>query len=293
MLSGKEGRRAQDKTYFKELFSEQTEIEHWESIYDHQDFCGACLRLRMNQALSWLDDSNLSKNSMILDAGCGAGKVTRETAEREHNVFGMDYSYGMIKKANRICNTERKLNVKFLEGDIESLPFKDSSFDMVICLGVITYLESEEKALRELSRVLKLQGILILSSLNKAHLAKYFDFPLLIRNALQKIFGYRIAFWKKRAKVKRDSGSKRRYFTPYLRNSLELQGFKVLEYTTVPLGLLTFYGREIPPKKINIKITMFLEKFLNVPLIGPLGGLCIFRVKKSPFVNPNESGLLK
>jgi len=196
------------------------------------------------------------------------------------------------------------LGVKFSQVDVESLPFKDSSFDTIVCLGVITYLESVEKTLREFSRILRPGGVLILSSLNKAHLAMYLDIPILVgdvldismkfaRKTLKKILGTRIASriatWRKRTEIKEAPPVYRRYFTPKLKTSLELQGFSVLEYTTVPLGLLTFFGRTIPPQKINMKMTLFLERFLNVPLIGPLGGMCIFRVRKSSIGRPNES----
>ena len=77
----------------------------------------------------------------------------------------MDYSLGMLAKANRICNTDNKLAVAFLQGDVETLPLKDSSVDVLICLGVITYLKSEDSALRELERVLKPGGVLIISIL--------------------------------------------------------------------------------------------------------------------------------
>lgn len=283
------------KEYFHEIFSDQTEIDHWQSVYNWQDFSGVCCRARMNQALSWLDASNLPEQSVILDAGCGAGILAREVAKRGYKVFGMDYSYGMVERARNVCNSNKKLDVEFLQGDIESMPFEDSSFDMILCLGVITYLESEEKALRELSRVLKPRGILVLSSLNKVYLTKYLDLPVLVKNGLREIFGSRITSWRKRADVKKDYPERtaymRRYFTPHLQKSLELQGFKVLEQTTIPLKLLTFCGWAIPPKKINIKTTMFLEKFSNIPLIGPLGGMCIFRLRKNTFGATDESGL--
>ena len=260
----------------------------------------------MNQTLSWLEASNLSRNSMILDAGCGAGIVTRGLAKRGHIVIGTDYSYDMLEKATSVCNTDRDLRVKFSQVDVESLPFKDASFDMVVCLGVVTYLESEERALHELSRLLRPGGVLILSSLNKAHLVNYLDLPVLVRDVLDRLvklgrntiksiigtrIASRIAIWRrrKRTEIKNRTPVYRRYFTPKLITSLELQGLSVLEYTTVPLGLLTFFGRTIPPQGMNMKVTMFLERFLDVPLIGPLGGMCIFRVRKSPIERPDKS----
>jgi ubiquinone biosynthesis O-methyltransferase len=304
MLMEKKDEKPEVKEHTREFFSHEIEVERWESVYNQQDFSGFCLRARMSQALSWLDASDLSRDSMTLDAGCGAGIVAREVAKRGHQVVGMDYSYDMIEKANSVCNTDGNLRVKFSQADVESLPFKDSSFDMILCLGVITYLESVEKALREFSRILRPGGVLILSSLNKTYLAMYLDLPILVgemlktlvrfaRITLKKILGTRvatrIATWRRRTETPKGPSVYQRYFTPRLKTALELEGFSILEYTTVPLGLLTFFGRTIPPQKINMKMIMFLERFLNVPLIGPLGGMCIFRVRKNPIGRPNES----
>jgi ubiquinone/menaquinone biosynthesis C-methylase UbiE len=207
----------------------------------------------------------------------------------------------MLEKANSTCGTDRKSIEKFLQADIESLPFNDSSFDMIICLGVIAYFKSEEKLLREFSRVLKESGVLILSSLNKAHLVMYFNDPSLVtdilrklaKNTLKRIFGSRIETRKKKTRTESEPPARRRYLTPELENSLQLQGFSVLEHTSVPLELLTFRGRTILPLRANIKITMFLERFSNIPFIGTLGGMCIFRARKNPDGRCKESSLLQ
>lgn len=264
MLTEKKDEKPEVKEHTREFFSHEIEVERWECVYDQQDFSGVCLRARMSQALSWLDASDLSRDSMTLDAGCGAGIVARAVAKRGHQLVGMDYSYDMIEKAKSVCKTDGNLKMKFLQADVESLPFKDSRFDMILRLGVITYLESVEKALREFSRILTPGGVLILSSLNQTYLAVYLDLPILVgsilnillksaRITLEKILGTRIASriatWRKRTEIKEAPPVYRRYYTPKLRTSCELQGFSILEYTTVPLGLLTFFGRTIPPRK--------------------------------------------
>lgn len=280
MLMGGEAEKFTVKEGSKESFSDQTKVDYWESVYDRQDFWGVCYRARKDQALSWLDGSNLSKNSMILDVGCGTGVVTREAARRGYKVFGMDYSYSMVQKCNSACNFKEKLDVGLLQGDMESLPFKDSSFDAIVCLGVITYLKSEEKALCELSRVLKPDGILTLSILNKTHLAKYLDLPLFIGRKLQRALTGRIAPSRKRVETKK-APAPREYFIPGLRNSFKAAGLAESDRAAVPFGPLTFLGRKIFPQRINMKITMFIAKF-HVPFIGSLGGMCLFKLRKGP-----------
>lgn len=127
----------------------------------------------------------------------------------------------ITEKANSVCNTDANLKLKFLQADVESLPLKDSSFDMILCLGVTIHLESVEKALREFPRILTSGGVLVLSSLNRTYLAVYLDLPILVggmlntlvkfaRITLEQILGARIASriatWRKRPEIKEVPG---------------------------------------------------------------------------------------
>lgn len=272
--------KIKEREYFHRLFSNQSNIDYWESIYGRQNFSGISLRKRMYQALSWLGNSNLSKNSKILDVGSGAGMTAKEVANKGYEIFGMDYSYNMIRKAKTVCNVNRKFHISFLQGEIESLPFKDSVFDMVLCLGVISYLKSEQKALHEMSRILKPGGTMILSILNKFSLGKCLDIPVLVKRKLQRIAANRIVSWKKRAEFEENHFTLKSYFMPSLRNSLRIVGFKELDCMAVQYGPLTFFGRKIFPMGINMNVTTFLEKFSNIPVIKSLGNMYLFRLRK-------------
>jgi len=280
MFLGEKAGKLKKQEYLHKLFSNQANIHYWESIYKRKDFWGLSFRKRMYLALSWLDDLNLQKNAKILDIGCGAGVMVREIANRGYEVFGMDYSYDMIKKAKGVCGVNAELNIKFLQGDIESLPFKDSVFDMVSCLGVITYLKSEEKALREMSRIIRPDGILILSILNKVPLAKCLDISVLVKRRLEMALRRKITSQKSRDRNKENYSTLRSYFIPSLRNSLEIAGFRELDCVAVQYGPLTFFGRRIFPEGINISITTFLEEFSNMPVIRSFGNMCLFKLRK-------------
>jgi len=280
MFLREKSEKLKEKEYFHKLFSNQVNIDHWESVYNRQDLLGVCCRKRMYQALSWLGNSNLSKNSKILDVGSGAGMTAKEVANKGYDIFGMDYSYNMIRKAKTVCNVNTEFHISFLQGDIESLPFKDSVFDLVLCLGVITYLKSEQKALHEMSRILKPGGTMILSILNKFSLGKCLDISVLVKRKLQRIAANRIVSWKKRAEFEENHFTLKSYFMPSLRNSLRIAGFKELDCMAVQYGPLTFFGRKIFPMGININITTFLEKFSNIPVIKSLGNMYLFRLRK-------------
>jgi SAM-dependent methyltransferase len=79
---------------------------------------------------------------------------------------------GMIQASRtRIAATYSGDKADLIAGDIESLSFRDSSFDLIIAAGVIEYLETDEKVLHGLHRILKPGGVLILSVRNKVNLS--------------------------------------------------------------------------------------------------------------------------
>ena len=99
---------------------------------------------------------SLPDGSLVLDAGCGNGKnmLIRPTI----NMIGCDVSNTLLE----ICST-KGLNV--VEANIINLPFKDNTFDAVICVAVLHHLSSHERrtqAVKEMLRVVKPGGKLFI-----------------------------------------------------------------------------------------------------------------------------------
>ena len=91
------------------------------------------------------------KNKKILDAGCGDCSQLIEF--KENSLFGVDFSKKMISEARKKCK-----DAKLVIGDIRNLPFKDKSFDIVICIATLHHIKERKeriKALKELKRVCK------------------------------------------------------------------------------------------------------------------------------------------
>ncbi len=86
----------------------------------------------------------------ILDNGCGSGILLKELK----NAYGCDISFDMLKAAKM---------KNLVNADSEKLPFKDKSFDAVFCRGSLHHFHSYEKGLKEIKRVLKKNGKLIIS----------------------------------------------------------------------------------------------------------------------------------
>jgi len=107
------------------------------------------------------------KNSIFLDAGCGNCAHSIRLANRGFFVQAIDFSEAVLEMARENVNAkglEGKISIK--RGDILALPFENETFNYILCWGVLMHIPDLEKAIAELSRVLKLRGILVISEVN-------------------------------------------------------------------------------------------------------------------------------
>ncbi|MFQ6065111.1 MAG: class I SAM-dependent methyltransferase [Candidatus Bathyarchaeia archaeon] len=96
-----------------------------------------------------------------LEAGVGSGRVLVPlTKETGLPLIGLDLSREMLKLAGEKIGSFAKMS-DLLLGDIEVLPFRNSSFDLLLCISTLHYFFSPAIALMEFSRVLKEGGIFI------------------------------------------------------------------------------------------------------------------------------------
>lgn len=92
------------------------------------------------------------KNAKILDVGCAQGYLIAALQNNyNYSVKGVDFSSYAVKKS------EMSVRKKISQGDILNLSFRKDSFDAVICLDVINYLEKDEiaKAIKNLTKIAK------------------------------------------------------------------------------------------------------------------------------------------
>ena len=112
--------------------------------------------------------------SMILDVGCGSGLFFWEVATKSDMVVGVDISRKLLLKAKE--QADGFGNVVVLQADADNLPFKDASFNVVFAFTVLQNMPKPAVMLKELMRVAKLGGRVVVTGLKKAFpLNKFMD----------------------------------------------------------------------------------------------------------------------
>ncbi|MGG3468966.1 class I SAM-dependent methyltransferase [Neobacillus pocheonensis] len=107
-----------------------------------------------------LSNENISKDSIILDAGCGTGQTAAYIYQQyQAKVIGLEINPIMIEKAK---NRFQTLNfpIQLIHGSIEKIPFDDNTFDFILSESVLAFVD-KPTALKEFYRVLKNGGRLI------------------------------------------------------------------------------------------------------------------------------------
>jgi len=121
------------------------------------------LERRLSVFAQLMTEHNLKKSFRILDVGCGAGTYIRLLAERGFQAIGLDYSLPSLQRA-RMADP-RKAGT-YLEGDAYRLPFFDETFEVVVSIGTFQAMENPRKALKEMVRVLRPNGLAVVECLN-------------------------------------------------------------------------------------------------------------------------------
>lgn len=98
----------------------------------------------------------------VLDCAAGTGELSIAAAEKAGHVLCTDMSLQMLERAKKKSAKKGIKNISFEERDIFSLPDEDNTYDVAIAGNVLHLLEEPEKAVKELCRVTKQGGRVIL-----------------------------------------------------------------------------------------------------------------------------------
>ena len=125
-------------------------------------------KLEIEHYQRYLSVRKLVEGKCVLDAACGEGYGSNILAETAKEVIAVDIDEEVIRRARKLY--EKKENLNFIQGNIEKLDLPEHSIDVVVSFETIEHVpeETQKKFLAEIDRVLKKEGILVMSTPNKA-----------------------------------------------------------------------------------------------------------------------------
>lgn len=225
-----------------------------------------CLKRRAKLLLKELDPNPDDK---ILDVGCGDGYYLYLLSNLGNfNLTGIDSD----KKALIAANIQVKnKNMKLILEDIMSMPFKDESFDKIICSEVLEHLDNDKSALIEMKRVLKKNGVLCIT-------VPHWNFPFFwdpVNYVLQRVLkthiknGFWSGVWANHVRL---------YRVGELKKVVRAAGFKIEK-----VECLTHYGLPFNHYLTNIGFRLRTSKKLSKSV----------RDSMSKFSNPSSDGAKK
>lgn len=128
--------------------------QYWEDRYAQEHIAGRDAADFHKQGFWPVLAKQLTKNGTYLDAGCGIGGWVSFLHEEGYTVAGIDEAARTVRA---LTEYNPNLNVKI--APITRIPYPDASFDGVLAIGTLEYLEEQlPQALKEVSRVLRVGG---------------------------------------------------------------------------------------------------------------------------------------
>ncbi len=106
------------------------------------------------------------RGATVLDVGCGGGLLAEEFAGLGCRVTGVDPSTESLETARGHARAGG-LEIEYVEGTGEQLPFPDAAFDAVYCCDVLEHVDDLQRTLDESARVLKPGGVYMYDTINR------------------------------------------------------------------------------------------------------------------------------
>ncbi len=115
------------------------------------------------------------KKMRVLDVGCGTGYTTRGILKLDNlcEVVGIDQNHRQLKKAAKNLFFEQT-RASLSRGDVENLPFANETFDATVSVGAVEYFPDPAMALKEMARVTKEGGKVVVGGPEYNWFRKFF-----------------------------------------------------------------------------------------------------------------------
>lgn len=141
---------------------------HQESIIDQftrQAIPFSKLYAHTNQESLYLlrEMASVSDKDTVLDVACGSGIVSCAFAEVASHVTGIDITPAMLEQAQILAQQKNLINLSWQQGDIETLPFPDATFSLVLSRYAFHHFLQPDVVLSEMVRVCRPGGRILIA----------------------------------------------------------------------------------------------------------------------------------
>lgn len=143
---------------------EKTQLfDEWPEAYDRWFTTPIGSLVRKVEAELILDLLKPKQGEVILDGGCGTGVFTLDILSIGSQVIGLDISLPMLIHAGKKL---KGYPFQTVLGGMLNLPFRENSFDKVVSVTALEFIENAKGAVRELFRVTQKGGCIVVATLN-------------------------------------------------------------------------------------------------------------------------------
>jgi ubiquinone/menaquinone biosynthesis C-methylase UbiE len=157
----------------RKLFTKEELGQYWNDLYKDVENCRDFHFVQRLEIASRLITERFPHESRVLDLGCGAGVLTERLVAAGHNVDAVDMSADMLEFSKQRLARYDSSKYRLARAECQALPFPDATFDVVACIGVFGYMDDVDAAIREIKRVLRPGGTLVLSIRNLDHVTVF------------------------------------------------------------------------------------------------------------------------
>jgi predicted ATP-grasp superfamily ATP-dependent carboligase/ubiquinone/menaquinone biosynthesis C-methylase UbiE len=267
----------------------ETHARFWEEVYRGRDPFSVIHQHRLALALDCIDRLNLPGGARVLEVGSGAGLAAVGLARRGFQVDTVDTAAAMLEAVRRhAADAGATTHLRVILADAQRLPFRSATFDIVLALGVVPWLHSPDQAAKEMARVLRTGGHLVLNADNRARLNRLLD-PLHspplepVRRAAKAALAT-VHLWQPRQHPVVTYHSLAEFD-----RIVAAAGLERVTGMTFGYGPFSLFGRTVLPDKLGVEANRLLQRLADrgVPVLRRTGAQYLV-VARRPV--PNAAG---
>lgn len=240
-------------------------ISEWENLYKNDKSNNHFIQ-RMREVLSQLEKYCPARETrFIADIGCGNGAYLSALCKLPGSGVGIDFVSEMVELTKAKINGKQGWDA--VQGSALKLPFKTSTFDAITAAGLIEYFDCPEEVLCEFKRVLKPNGIAVVTFPNKYAWQRIGKLPFSFGRYMKISFKLKLAnlLCKIRGKTLDPSSFSLNEFFGHIKiRKIARQAVLIVEtIDTVGFSTWPLFGFKVLPSKIESSMSCLAEKRKN------------------------------